>query len=98
MSNVITTRIDTDTAKRLKKAVEKSHSDKATFLRRIIIKGLKEAERQDAIDSYSSGEISLGKFSEILQITKWDALDLLKERGIKLQYAIEDLEEDLEID
>lgn len=95
MSKVITTRIDDAMAKRLKNAAEKSHVDKASFLRKLIINGLNEAERCDTLERYHTGEISLGKFSEILGITKWDALNLLKEKNMMFNYSEEELEEDM---
>ncbi len=95
MSKVITTRIDDTMAKRLKNAAEKAHADKATFLRRLIIKGLNEVEKHDALEQYRSSTISIGKLSEMLHITKWDALDLLKENNIVSNYSMKELEEDM---
>ncbi len=54
-----------------------------------------EAKKQDTLKRYHTGEISLGKFSEMLHITKWDALNLLKGNNIISNYGVQELEEDI---
>ncbi len=95
MTKIITTRVDHETAERIQQASKKAKTDKATFLRIIITKGLDNVEEEDVLERYQKGEISIGKLSELLHITYWDALDLLKERHIHFNYGEEQLKEDL---
>lgn len=96
MSRLITTRIDNKIATRIERAVEAMQTDKASFLRRIIIKGLCEAEEEEALHLYTQGKISLGKVCDTLGITKWDGLDLLKKYSVPMNYSIEQAKRDLE--
>lgn len=96
MSKLITTRIDNKIATRIERAVEAAQTDKASFLRRVIIKGLREAEEEEALRLYKQGEISLGKVCDMLGITKWDGIDLLKEYDVPMNYSIEQARRDLE--
>jgi len=43
---------------------------------------------------YREGIISLGKATEILDVTKWEMPGIPKDRGIPLNYDVEELEED----
>ncbi|MBI5413405.1 UPF0175 family protein [Candidatus Peregrinibacteria bacterium] len=96
MTKIITTRVDTNTAARLEQAITNAHTDKATFIRVLITRGLNEVETEDSLKRYKNGEISLGKMSELLNMTKWDALDMLRSRKIAFQLSEEDIREDLE--
>lgn len=97
MNKVLSARLDEETIKRLEIASKKSKMDKTSFLRIILLKGLEKTEEEEALNRYESGEISLGKLSELLNKTYWDTLDLLKEKKIPFNYSEEDLKEDLEI-
>lgn len=96
MSKLITTRIDDNAASRIERAVEAAQTDKASFLRRIILKGLRESEEEEAMRRYEHGEISLGKVCDILGITKWDGLELLKKYNVPMNYSLEQLKRDFE--
>ena len=95
MKKVLTTRVPRELVKRLERVTETLHTDKATLLRSLISKGINEVERDIALDQHKKGEISLGKMADLLHMTRWDVLDLLKEKGLLFQYGKEDLEEDL---
>lgn len=95
MTKVLTTRISKEMALRLDKALISAQMEKAAFLRTLLDKGLKEFEIDDIFLRYKKGEISLGKVCDLLNITKWDALDLLSSRQIPFQYDDQSLKEDL---
>ena len=46
------------------------------------------------LEMYRKGIISLGKATEILDVTKWEMPGIPKDRGIPLNYDVEELEED----
>lgn len=95
MTKIITTRVDLKTSTRIQSAVQKSHTEKSVLLRVLITKGLDEFEQKDAITRYNHGQISLGKLADELNITKWDALDLVQKNNLQLAYSEEDLKEDM---
>lgn len=95
MTKIITTRLDEDIAGRLEQAVHNAQTDKATFLRILIVRGLEDVEKEKALILYKKGEISLGKLAELLKITKWDAFDLIKNERIPLHIDEEDIRAEL---
>lgn len=97
MSKVLSTRIEDDLSKRLEKASKKSNLDKTSLIRIVLLKGLKEMEEDDALESYKQGEISLGKLGDLLNLNKWDTLALLTEEKIPLNYGKEEFEDDTKI-
>ena len=96
MNTVLSARLDEQTAKRLAEASKKSKMDKTSFLKIILLKGLEETEREEALNSYEKGEISLGKLSELLNRNYWDTLDILRDKKILLNYGDEQYKEDTE--
>ncbi|MDP2642746.1 MAG: UPF0175 family protein [Candidatus Peregrinibacteria bacterium] len=97
MSTVLSTRIEEKLAKRLEAASKKSNLDKTSLIRIVLLKGLKEMEEDDALESYRQGEISLGKLGDLLNLNKWDAINLLTEKKISLNYGKENFEDDIKI-
>jgi len=57
-----------------------------SFLRKLI-----------AIELYREGIVSLGKAAEIAGVSKIEMMDLLREKGIPLNYGVEELKDDLEV-
>ncbi|ODS38983.1 MAG: hypothetical protein A7316_06540 [Candidatus Altiarchaeales archaeon WOR_SM1_86-2] len=47
-----------------------------------------------ALEMYREGIVSMGKAAELLGITKNEMLGILKDRGVPLNYDVEELEED----
>lgn len=97
MSTVLSARIEEKLAKRLENASKKSHLDKTSLIRIVLLKGLAEFEQGEAIDSYRQGEISLGKLGDLLDLNKWDTLNLLNDKKIALNYGKENFEDDTQI-
>ena len=97
MSKIVSARIEEGVVKRLETASKKSNLDKTTLIRIVLLKGLKEFEETEALNSYKKGEISLGKLGDLLNMNKWDTIDLLSSNKIPLNYGKEDLIEDTQI-
>lgn len=96
MTKTLTTRVPVDIAKRIEKAADYLHTEKATLLRTLIVKGLTEIEKNTVIEQYKQGEISFGKMTELLGITIWDGFDLLQQYKIHFNYGEAELKEDIE--
>ena len=52
-------------------------------------------KRTIAIELFREGLVSIGKASEIAEVSRNEMMDLLGERRIPLHYTVEDLEEDV---
>lgn len=97
MSKIISARVEEDVVKRLETASKKSNLDKTSLIRIVLLKGLKELEETEALDSYEKGEISLGRLGDLLNMNKWDTIDLLSNNKISMNYVKEDFAEDTQI-
>ncbi len=97
MSVVLSTRIEEKLAKRLEAASKRTSLDKTSLIRIVLLKGLKEIEEDDALESYEQGKISLGKLGDLLNLNKWDTLSLLTEKKISLNYGRENFDDDIKI-
>lgn len=49
-----------------------------------------------AIEGYRSRALSAGQVAEMLGLSLWETEMLLKQRGIELEYGVEDLKQDIE--
>ena len=49
-----------------------------------------------AVEGYRSGALSAGQMGEMLSLSLWETEALLKQRGIELDYSVEDLRQDIE--
>jgi predicted HTH domain antitoxin len=49
-----------------------------------------------AIEGYRSRALSAGQVAEMLSLSLWETETLLKQRGIELDYSVEDLRQDVE--
>lgn len=97
MTKILSARIEEDLAKRLENASKKSALDKTSLIRIVLLKGLAEFEQNEAIENYKQGKISLGKLGDLLNLNKWDTIDLIKDKKISLNYGKEEFEEDTKI-
>lgn len=54
-------------------------------------------KRSLAVELYREGRLSLGKAAELAGVkSKWEMLLLLNERGVPLDYTVQDAEKDLQ--
>ena len=70
-------------------------SDKSKVMRELLILGVKEKKLEQALKLYSQGKITLWKAARISDISLWKMMEILKEKGILLQYGEKELREDL---
>ncbi|NIQ07141.1 MAG: ribbon-helix-helix protein, CopG family [Candidatus Korarchaeota archaeon] len=64
-------------------------------IRRLLAKAIDIDKEEKAIEMYREGKVSLGRASEIADVSIWEMEELLKERGISLQLSAESLKEGL---
>jgi predicted HTH domain antitoxin len=49
-----------------------------------------------ALEGYRSGALSAGQVAEMLSLSLWETETLLKQRGVELDYSVEDIKQDVE--
>ena len=65
-------------------------------MRRLLALGLKKYMIEEAVAKYSEGKVSMGKASELADVSIWKFLDVLKERKVPIRYDLEDIKKEIE--
>ena len=91
----VTTRVSAPMLQEIDTFSKRSHIDRSTLLRNLLAKGLELKQQEYALELYQQRKISLQKMASLLEMTYLDALELLKQNEIHLDYGVEELQEDL---
>ncbi|MCX9089624.1 MAG: UPF0175 family protein [Candidatus Methanoperedens sp.] len=78
------------------KEIKEPRMKKQTFIRHLLISGLKQYQIDMAVKKYLDGEVSTWKASEIAGVSLRKMNMILHEKGIELHYSEDSLREDLE--
>jgi len=92
----VTVSIDESIRKELDVLSKEYHVDLSTLLKKLILRGLEFEKRKSVIKLYGDRKISLQKAAELLELSIWEMVELLKRENIHIDYGFEELEEDLE--
>lgn len=92
----VTVSIDENIRKKLDILSREYHMDLSTLVRNLILRGLELEKKESVIKLYVDRKISLQKAAELLEISIWEMLEVLKRENIHIDYGFEELEEDLE--
>ena len=95
MTKTLTTRAPDALAKEIEVLAKKEHLDKSSLIRRLLADAVKEKRITNALELYQDGKISIGKAAAIAKLSVWEMLDLIRDRGIHIDYGSDELKEDL---
>jgi predicted HTH domain antitoxin len=96
MSEVITARVDDETARRIGFFARIEKLERSAEVRRLLSKALEEAELEYALEKYRKGEITLGKAGKIAGRSVREMMSIAAKREIPFQYSLKELREDFE--
>lgn len=85
-------RISKEMLEKIAEVEKEGQEDRSTVTRKLLSLGLKEYQKQKAIQSYKTGNSTFTKAAEIANVTTWEFQKMLIEAGITSNYSIEDLE------
>lgn len=91
----VTTRVSSPMLQEIDTFSRQSHTDRSTFLRNLLSKGLEFQKQEQVLQLYQQRKITLQKMASLLNITYLDALELLRQKELHLDYGLEELQEDL---
>lgn len=77
------------------KIAKEKMEDRSTVMRELLNMGMKEYLLNKALNLYMERKISLGKASEIANISIWGFLEILKNKRMPLHYDKEDIKEEI---
>jgi predicted DNA-binding protein len=95
LSDSISLRLPRDTVEKLDTLAMKENKDRSTLIRELLDSGIREKDISHAVERYRCGEISGWKAAQSGRISLWRFYEVLRERGVLVQYSEVDLEKDL---
>ncbi len=94
MGETITTRVPDEIASDIGYFTKQEHTDKSTFVRKLLATALEEKKIQFALEKYKSREITVGKAAEIAGVPLRKMMQIAADKGIPFQYSLKDLKDD----
>jgi len=95
LSESISLRLPRDTVEKLDNIAIKENKDRSTLIRELLDSGIREKDISHAVECYRIGQISGWKAAQSSGVSLWRFYEVLRERGILVQYSEVDLEKDL---
>ena len=92
---VVTLRVPEDVLEMIDEIARKEGKEKSEVIRELLKIGLRNKLVEDALKAYRERKVSMWKAAKIAGLSLWEFIEILRERGIEIQYGIRDLEEDL---
>ncbi len=90
----VTTRVEEEYLYEIDNISKTKHIDRATLVRNYIVQALLEDRKERVLEEYKKRKISLELAAKKLGMSIWDIIDIVKERGLYIDYTKEELEED----
>lgn len=95
MGKIITTRLPDEFVIKINAIAKQEGLDVSTVMRKLLANAIKEWKIEQAFEKYKNGEFSFGQTIKFAEISPWDFPDLLKQKGMCVNYDSEELEKDL---
>jgi len=80
--NVINLRLEDDLLAKLHRLAQLEHLDRTNLIRSLLRRGTDEVLMEKALLLYSKGEISLEQAAELADVSPWEIVSMMVERGI----------------
>jgi len=92
----ISTRVPKEIIEAMQEIEKIEQSDRATVIRKLLVKAIEEWERNRAIQLYRDGKTTLWRAARMANLSLREMMKLAAEKGIEFRYTEKDLEEDIE--
>ena len=92
---VITLRLPQDVLEKIDEIAKRENKERSEVVREILKIGLKDKLIEDALKMYREGKVSMWKASKMAGVSLWEFIEILKDRGVEIQYRVRELEEDV---
>jgi len=96
MNEIVSTRISDEIAKDLKEIEGEEQTDRATVIRKLLVRGIKQWKIERALRLYREGKVTLWRAARLAGVTLREMMEMAAKEGIQFQYTLKDLEEDIE--
>lgn len=95
MTHVISTRVPDKLAKDLEEIERAEQSDRATTIRKLLTRAVKEWKMEHALRLYHEGKVTLWRAARLAEVSLREMIEKAAQKGIEFKYTEEDLEEDI---
>jgi predicted HTH domain antitoxin len=89
----VTARISKQVSDHINEISAEEKVNRSVVVRRLLDRGMRAWRATTALDKYGQGSVTLLKAAEIAEISIYEMIALLEERGMPYRYDISDLEE-----
>jgi predicted HTH domain antitoxin len=96
MTTVISTRVPDKLARDLKEIEKEEQSDRATTIRKLLTRAIREWKIEHALKLYHEGKVTLWRAARLAEVSLREMMEKAAQKGIEFRYTEKDLEEDLE--
>jgi len=95
LSEPISLRLPRETIEKLDKLANREHKDRSTLIRELLGTGIQEKDIEHAVEQYRKGQATSWKAAQQARVSLWKFIEILREKGVLIQYSEHDLQEDL---
>ena len=95
-TTTVSTRLDEQEARQLASLAQAADLDRATFLKRMLRRGICEFRMEQACVAYRRGDITLSRAAELAGVSLYELLRRLPELSLTLNYDLAALETDIQ--
>lgn len=96
MTEIVSTRVPDDMAKDLEEIEKEENTDRATVVRKLLLKAIADWKLERALTLYNNGKVTLWKASKIAGLSLWEMMEIARKRKASFQYSQADFQEDFE--
>ena len=96
MGEAVTAYVDNNIVNGIEILSKEFHTNRTEIVKELIREGLELKMKKRALELYANRKVTLQKAAEIMGISIWEMLDVLRREEFHLDYGLEELEEDLE--
>jgi len=94
-ATTVSTRLEAEEIKLLESLAELSGFDRSTLIKSLLRKGMRTMRREQAVDAYRQGKVTLSRAAELGGLDLWDFIALMGKEKLDLHYGEEEFESDL---
>lgn len=84
-----------DIVRAIQEIEETEQIDRATAVRKLLVKAIEKWKEERAIQLYRDGKVTLWRAASLTNLSLREMMKLVAEKGIEMQYTEKDLEEDI---
>jgi predicted HTH domain antitoxin len=95
MTEVVSTRVSDKLARDLKEIEKEEQSDRATTVRKLLTRAIKDWKMEHALRLYHEGKVTLWRAARLAEVSLREMMEKAAQKGIEFKYTEKDLEEDI---